>query len=650
MNSVNHLTLLSFCISLASFSHVAYGQENVQTQQGFTEEEKNHESIEHIEVRSSRYRQQLVTSDNVAVLPENATLITRTIADWLTTTPGVSYNGQGGQFQSYNIRGFSRHRIKSEVAGVPILTDRRAGNSLAFVPPMFIETLDIRKGPSASFYGSDAMGGVISSDLAHFDGLHLSSSYQLQNNGTALLVGGGNSQLSGALAYQNADDATAANGDKIHTRYENISGLVSGKSSLENGDLAVKVLVSQGNDIGKGSSQFPDERITIYPYDDHMIARVDYQHKTLGDFAFGVHQQDWQSDVIRVNSRQNITSYQSQTLHGLWQKSFDGLLGYSAQERFGGQWGVEITSRNNVEIDEAEYNANGELSYQTQVLDGDQDNIAFFVHQYGMLGAWQWGLSTRYDHIEQTRQGDSSARTSEDFLSFSASLHREFDQVTLHGELGNGFRFATLSERFFQGETPRGTTIGNPDLTAERSIGGQIGVEWPIVESVSLNLTAYQYQIDDYIERYEVSDDTLSYRNLAQADIHGLEFIGQWQQNAHVSHVLSYQYSQGEDKQGTELADISPNEWALQSMAYVGNWQLKNLVRFRQEKTSVGAGEKPLDNAFIWDLNLQYQMTSHWQLGVFISNITDELYAATADEDAPWQPERSIALQISYQP
>ena len=79
--------------------------------------------------------------------------------------PGAATSGQGGQFQSYSLRGFSRSRIRTEVSGVPIITDRRAGNSLAFLPETFIENIRADMGPASSLYGSGAMGGVVSASL-----------------------------------------------------------------------------------------------------------------------------------------------------------------------------------------------------------------------------------------------------------------------------------------------------------------------------------------------------------------------------------------------------------------------------------------------------------------------------------------------------
>ena len=86
----------------------------------------------------------------------------RTVADWIASLPGVTLNGQGGLLQGYSVRGFSRWRIRTEVVGVPIITDRRAGNSVSFLPPDLLAGTTVQRGPGSSLYGSGAMGAVIS--------------------------------------------------------------------------------------------------------------------------------------------------------------------------------------------------------------------------------------------------------------------------------------------------------------------------------------------------------------------------------------------------------------------------------------------------------------------------------------------------------
>ncbi|MEL0306850.1 MAG: TonB-dependent receptor plug domain-containing protein, partial [Halieaceae bacterium] len=106
--------------------------------------------------------QALSGSTNVPLLTrDDQVSLDRTIADWLATAPGISLNGQGGLFQSYSLRGLSRARIRTEIDGVPIVTDRPAGNAIGFLPPFLLQSVSGVMGPVSALYGSEAMGGVI---------------------------------------------------------------------------------------------------------------------------------------------------------------------------------------------------------------------------------------------------------------------------------------------------------------------------------------------------------------------------------------------------------------------------------------------------------------------------------------------------------
>ena len=83
-------------------------------------------------------------------------------ADIVSTSPGVSLNAQGGQFQTYSLRGYSRSRVRTEIDGVAILTDRRAGNSISFLPSSFIDQTVVypRSGRKLVWLGSHGWRGI----------------------------------------------------------------------------------------------------------------------------------------------------------------------------------------------------------------------------------------------------------------------------------------------------------------------------------------------------------------------------------------------------------------------------------------------------------------------------------------------------------
>ena len=81
-------------------------------------------------------------------------------------------------------------------------------------------------------------------------------------------------------------------------------------------------------------------------------------------------------------------------------------------------------------------------------------------------------FAARYDHLQQSSERGGQVSADNANASFSASLPMQSDMV-LALSVANGFRYPTLSERFFDGN-PRGEVQGNQTLAQERSVGGQM--------------------------------------------------------------------------------------------------------------------------------------------------------------------------------
>ncbi len=98
---------------------------------------------------------------SVSFKPAEQVVAPSTIVEALTQVPGVSENGQAGIFQVVSIRGISRQRVLNLFDGMRLTSERRAGVSGSFLDPTLIGTVDVLRGPSSSFYGSGALGGIV---------------------------------------------------------------------------------------------------------------------------------------------------------------------------------------------------------------------------------------------------------------------------------------------------------------------------------------------------------------------------------------------------------------------------------------------------------------------------------------------------------
>ena len=572
---------------------------------------------------------------------EEQVSLNRTPADWLAVLPGVSLNGQGGLLQTYSVRGFSRTRIRTELAGVPIFTDRRAGTSVSFVPPELMREVRVDRGAASALYGSGAMGGVVSLSPQFIDGQRFV--VDARNNDeqiAATLLTGDGEHIGAGLSVRRAGEAEAPSGDTLNTSYEQVAGLLElqGESDLRRWTLTW--MPSIGRDIGRSNALYPERRISTTPEDDHSVTRVEVREGDRWLVRAYHHYQDWSSDVTRVGQRRNLTEYRAHTV---------GSLLHASTEAFGGRgsWGLEWVGRHGVEIDDEEYADDGTLLIAQTLVDGGEDTFGAFFDQAWTFGATELRGGLRGDYQRQHARGRSIEDT-----HGSASMridHTLTDAWTLGAELATGYRFPSLSERYFSGTTPRGEVIGNPSLVPEIRTSAEVSAIFnPAALPLSLEAAAYHSDLDDYIERFAISPGVIGYRNLASAGVDGVEIsarlrLGAW------NHRLTYQWQEGEDAQNRTLADLNPPEWRYMLNWVRGPYAISSDLVYRPERNEAGPGELPLTAATLVNFRAGWAVGATWRAELYATNVLDEDFQASADDLAPLQPGRTIGLRLSWE-
>lgn len=600
--------------------------------------------VERIQVNISRnlLNSTPVTSNNVQTLnSEQQISLDRSIADWLNQMPGVSMNGQGGLMQSYSIRGLSKARIRTEVDGIPITTDRRAGNSISFIPTSLLSDAVVQKGASSTLYGSDAMGGVISLSSISPQELNASMSQQTNGNQSDISISNGNDAIQAGAAYRKAKNSQAANGKELHTEFEQAAGLIKYQTDFSDFNTQTSFLISETTDIGKSSSNFPDKKVTIYPSEIHSLSQFQLSYQDLWLVKLYHHYQNWESQVDRINSRTNKTFYQAHTIGSLFYSHHNLHTGK-------GRYGIEWVGRRGIKISEQEYDLSHTLTFEKSLLDGNQDNFGLFIDEHWQYDDFKFMTGLRFDSIKQTNQITHTARHDSKLNSSLSTSYLVSDQFDIHAEYGTGFRFPTLSELYFNGETPRGTTLGNKDLKSETSKSYAIDLNYHFKNS-KLSLSTYLQHLDNYIQRYRVNSDLRSYQNIDEARIKGFELSYEFQVTDNFTHQVLYQKQIGTDSDEQTLADLLPAKWTLNSQWFLNRASILSSISYRKEKSDIADGEQALNSVLLWDLKWRYHLSDQFNLSLSANNLLDKLYYGTADEDADFQPGRSFGISINYQ-
>ena len=554
--------------------------------------------------------------------------------------PGVSLNGQGGLFQSYSMRGFSRWRIRTEISGVPILTDRRAGNSLSFLPPELVETIQVNMGPASSLYGSGAMGGVMNVSL--LNPTQTSVSLNASSMGNAREVSlktpiNKNTAFLGSI--REASNGKSGDGTPLNTGFEQSTFYVRNKSYINDTEVSTEVLVNNGNDIGKSSALFPNSRVTHYPHDNHRLLNVRATTPNSWFLQAYAHQQDWASVTLRDSGLRNTSDYSSTTIGGLLSRT-------SQSEQSTQRYGLDVTRRHGVDITEITAEPGAEIASRNVVDDGTEWTAGLFWERTWYLNGLSLQGGLRADSAEV-----KIASGSADHSDINLQLKADWQLTTawdLTIEIGSAYRLPTLSELYFDGETPRGRLVGNDALKSEETVGAQLSLLYDVGDT-AFEMTASANRVDRYIERILLSDGLESYRNLQSGELWGID--GQIQRrNNNLQHTLSWQWQHGESSTGETIADLPPP-----SLRYAASWQRSNLtlgmdLRYRFARSRSGPGEIPLGSASILGLSAQWKVNLHWIVQTSVTNGLNKNYRASATQLAPLDAGRAINVKIDWRP
>lgn len=554
--------------------------------------------------------------------------------------PGVSLNGQGGLFQSYSMRGFSRWRIRTEISGVPILTDRRAGNSLSFLPPELIDTIQVNMGPASSLYGSGAMGGVMNVSLFNPTQTSVSVSASSMGNAREVSLKTPINEFTSLVgSIREASNGKSGDGTPLNTSFEQSTFYVRNKSVVNDTEVSTEVLVSNGNDIGKSSALFPNTRVTHYPHDNHRL--LNFRATTPNNWFLQsyAHQQKWASVTLRDSGLRNTSDYSSMTIGGLLSRT-------SQSDQSTQRYGLDVMRRYGVDITETTVESEAQIGSRNVVDDGTEWTAGlFWEHTWYLNGlSLQGGL--RADRAE-AQVASSSTNHSDINLQLKANwqLTSAWD-LTL--ELGSAYRLPTLSELYFEGDTPRGRLLGNNDLKSEETVGAQLTVLYNVGHT-AFEMTASANRVDRYIERILLTDGLESYRNLDSGDLWGID--GQIQRrNNNVEYTLSWQWQHGESSKGETIADLPPP-----SVRYATSWRRSSYalgmdLRYRFSRNRSGPGELALASAAIFGVSAEWMLNPEWTVKTSFTNGLNKNYRTSATLLAPFDMGRAINVKIDWRP
>ncbi|KZN58400.1 TonB-dependent receptor [Pseudoalteromonas luteoviolacea] len=597
----------------------------------------NHIEVVEVYAGKNLLQEEIFTDSAIETLSPSIFSSSNTnIAEQLERFSGLNKVGQGGLFQSYSIRGLGGWRIRTHIDGIPIITDRRAGNSASFLPPSLVQMYEVKKGASSMMHGSGAIGGVMNLTTKKPEHPTFSATRQAPNQGTSFSIGSGNISNSFLVSYRRADNQESASGVPLNTGYKQFAALLYQQGSFSGGlEYNLSWLPAVGKDIGKSSAKYPSSQIAIYPKDNHSLFQATLNSDSWFLKVFH-HYQNWDSQVERIGSRENLTSYQS---HTYGSNIYSSIHTQTASWRYGVDW----LAREGIKISDRETPISS--APQNQVLiDGSTLNIAPFVDTAIQLDNVKVNIGARYDYFEAMNEARDR---SDNHLSYQSSVEQKFKNHFLRVSYGSAFRFPAMTELYFNGVTPRGDTFGNQFLKPEKSRTVELNYIYSH-PSFSGRLNVYKSTLDNFIERTKLENDDRTYINLNRVNIGGYEFALETKPTSQQSLKWNIAKQHAQQHNGNYVQGVAPLKMSVTYQFNLREIELSTEVTHRFKKHRVSSSEQPLPSSTLVNAYAKWQLTDTLSSTLRVSNALNSEFRTTADEDAPFVSQRQISLQLDW--
>lgn len=585
-----------------------------------------------------------------AVLPQQQILdgnsiSTDSLATLFSQAPAINLNGQGGLFQTFNIRGFARWRIKTEVEGIPIHTDRRAGSAVEFLPPNFLGRADLTQGAASTQLGSGAMGGGLNLGLS-FPQEHLFKlSYGHQQDYRDIFLQGITKQngdtetLSWLFNHRHGNNSEDPESNSIQDKFEQHSFMLrtkSGTKPWQDGFL----FYSEANNIAKASSDLPEERSTLYPRNKHLLGKVKF---------------DWYNATVYLHdsSLQTVVTRPAQRINSIINESLDVGIRAHDNSNYGDilfSWRAGFDSRNGVTVFEREVDSDLVESFARKNLDARQWEayLALDANKPFSNGNLVAGgrLARQYQRDTLANQPKSDNNLSA-FLGYAQHFSKSWK---LAGYISSAYRVPSLTERFFNGSTPRGTVIGDSDLKTETARNAELSLSYSN-SLTNASISVFHQSIVDYIERVTIDDTLRRYQNVDNAKIRGLNYQLQHQfetQDWSIKFVLGGQWLKGENNNGVRIADIPPAKHRLQMSVTDGRKSGFLTLSHRQSSDEIISGEQATKDVTTIDVGVSMSINDQADLSINFTNLSNEKFLTSRDDLAPFAKGRDVNLSLQY--
>lgn len=531
----------------------------------------------------------------------------------------ISNNGGAGKATSVSLRGTNSDHVLVLVDGVKIGSATLGTASFQDIPVAQIERIEIVRGPRASLYGSEAIGGVIQIFTRRGGGALTPSasftagSYGTYNTAAGLSGGGEQGWFNFKLNQQNTSGFNACRGSLVagcftnepdKDGYHNSSLGLNGGYRFDSG-MTADAQVLRANSKNK--------------YDGTTVNESEGVQQVLGGSLKFAPLQAWNMTLRAGSGQDDSNNFKNGVFKTRFNTQRDSL---SLQNDFSLDTDHLLTAG----ID----HQNDRVDSTTLYTQSARSNDALFGQYQGGFGAHSLQASARRDNNQQFG-GHSTGG-----LGYGYAVS---DTTRLTASYGTAFKAPTFNQLYYPG-------FGSATLRPELSRSVEVGVAGRNTVG-KWSLHAYQTDITDLIGY----DATFTPVNINTARLTGLEGqlktqLSGWDVNSTLTLQDPRQTSgvnQGKllNRRATETARVEVvrdfGKYRLASSVYAEGRRYDDLANTDTKRLS-GYG--------LLDVRAEYRVTKEWLVQGRIDNLLDKQYETA---QFFYQAGRGVYLTLNYQ-
>lgn len=552
--------------------------------------------------RSPQRLDQLIADVTVIGPDEIARAGAQSLAELLQRQPGVQIvaNGGPGSTTGVFLRGANAGQTLVLVDGLRVSSSSAGTTPFEAIPLDQIDHIEILRGPAASLYGSDAIGGVIqvftrsggsaiSLNASAGYGTYQTSQFAAGASGASgpwrFSAQGGYNQSSGFNAIWNPDNFSY-NPDRDGYQNGSASGTLAYNFAPEQ-QLSLQAFYSRMNAQFDGGPGFDDRTITtLQSYAAASRNRLATFWKSILEAGVSVDDSDTQTAFGPSRFR---TTQQQYT----WQNDFTLPMGALSvaltrrEERLDTDAGFPVTARDT--------------------------NAIVGVYQ---LQAGSSSLQANLRRDDSTQYGGQNSGSFAYAYTIAPGLRAS-------ASYGTGFRAPTFNDLYYPG-------FSNPNLVPETARNFEAALRYANSE-MNVGIVGYRNRVQDLIVFECDASFNCAPQNVQNATLEGvtLEFqatFGSTMVKANVDFERPY-----DDATGNLLPRRARRYGTIQVTQAFGSLQLGVQLTAQSARFDDAANTRRMGGYALVNLNAEYALASQWALFAVIGNAFDKNYELAAD-------------------